>query len=132
MAGETGLLYLLKIETSPGVFTTIVCQENTSLTLEGDAIEVTGKCNSGIKAFIPGLTGWKFAADGAYVLADTATVFVEAAWSSRTIVGCQISRSDGTKWDADAVITKMQYDMPHDGKTTFSLELQGTGTLVKV
>lgn len=109
---------------------------NCSFNYSHEPREVTTKTSSaGAKEYKPGLTGWTMsgecfmAEDAAYGRTD-----IETLITNRTLVQCKYGStvSGDLIYKGDAYITALNSTSGNQGENeTFSVEIQGTGTLTK-
>lgn len=96
------------------------------LTYEGEAVDVTGMDDNGVKTFIPGLTSWSGNASG--FLDSTQTLPTPCA----SIVNISLVDSrdtGGNTYSGSVIITQVTYSTTVDGSVKWSVNFQGTGAL---
>lgn len=92
----------------------------------GDALEITDFADSGLRTYIPGLTGWSGSYDCHFDAANKGVV----AGSTGDIT-LTVSTGAATKfsWSGGIIITGMDVTAPVDGVISQSYTFQGTGAL---
>jgi TP901-1 family phage major tail protein len=119
-------------DTTPGTFVAVAGQRNATLSEERETIDITSKdSTNGAQEFDYGAYTWSVSCDGVYVPTDTKYQKLRDAVRNRTKVKVRINEKgtpDKTT-TGDALVTSTELEAPYDGEVTYSLELQGTGTL---
>ena len=93
-----------------------------SLEYTASMLDVTDFANSGVSAFIPGITEWHGSFEGykeGVPMAIGAEVYLVLG---ETSVGTQV-------WLGKAIITNARPNVDHDGLVSYSYDFQGTGSL---
>lgn len=138
-----GVNFVIKIGTD-----VLACQRGGTLNRSTDTIDVSCKASTYVenagewRSYLPSLIDWSISADGMYVVDDTALLALETAFLNGTAVtveftdksktGTTSGTGDLMGWSGSAIITSFPVDAPYDDALTYSLELQGTGTLSQV
>lgn len=113
---------------------TVVGVTNWSLTYTGEALESTGMDSSGVKTYIPGLTGWSGSCSGhwdtaeAKFVGETPGIRPGAAAATASLL---LSATGGNLYSGSAIITSFGVTAAVDGLVDFTIEFQGTGALTE-
>ncbi len=97
-----------------------------SIDYTGEALESTDFGDLGVRAYIPGMTGWS----GTYdcYLDDSTTTTPPAAASASAIFQMGTT-TDADILSGDILITSVSYGVPSEGIETVSYSFTGTGAL---
>lgn len=128
-----GVDVLILVNTGTDVsptWTAVGGQRGAKLSEKLDTVDVTSKDNGGAKAYEPGLYDWTISCDGIYVEDEAAYQALVNALRQRQKVKVRWSEGGTAVYEGTAIVTSRDLDAPYDGETTYSIELQGTGTPV--
>jgi len=87
-----------------------------------DALEATDFADVGVRAYIPGCSGWSGSFEG-YKEAAPETIGTEIALSLKE------SQTATQKWVGQAIITGVHPSTSYDGVVSYSYDFQGTGAI---
>lgn len=109
-------------------------QQNTTLNLEAETMDVTDKTSGGWKTSMPGLKEWSIDQDVFYTLGDTSNKILLNAFLDGTTVDAVIRI--GAKDDADGItfrgkvyVTSFPVDLAMDNAVSVSMTLAGASAL---
>jgi len=93
-----------------------------SLDYTFDALETTDMDDDGVRAYIPGCSGWSGSFE---VVKDGAPESIGSE------VALELLESDtaGQKWTGQAILTAVRVSTSFDGIVTYAYDFQGTGSL---
>ena len=136
MAVYAGRSVLVKIDTngvggSGANWVKVGQQRGGGLSRSSETADATHKDDAGYPSAVITRTPWSVSADGALNPVDTAWVYLYAAWKNKTKIWTQIDRSavGGIKEEGQAIITDLSEEFPESDLVSYSLELQGDGSL---
>lgn len=105
-------------------------QQNCSLSMEADTIDVSNKSDFGWSSFIAGARSWSVSCDGQFITDDKGQEALMAAFVAGTNVKVEMKNADDSVYFAgEAAITSIELEAAFDDVCTMSLELQGLGEL---
>ena len=105
-------------------------QQNCSLSMEADTIDISNKNDFGWASFIGGAKSWSVSCDGQFVTDDQGQKALMDAFVAGENVQVEMKNEDGTVYfGGDAAITSIELEAAFDDVCTMSLELQGIGQL---
>lgn len=135
-SATAGFTAKLDISTDGGsTWSDISEQANITLTVDGEAIDVTNTDSGGNQEFIPGQINWTVSADGNLIEGDTGQDAVETNIKANSTIDLRIrplGESTGDpEWTGTAVLTSWEVSGGTGDAATFSMEAQGTGALTK-
>lgn len=123
MARASGKAGTVTIATcGPGAYNGVTSWE---IDYKGDAIDVTGMSDAGVKAFIAGLTEWSGTVDLNW---DTAQAAPTPALAG-TISAVTGATGAYDTWAGAIIVTSAKVTIPVDGACKLSIAFQGTGVL---
>jgi len=102
---------------------------NWEIDYKGDAIDVTGMTDAGVKAFVGGLTEWSGSMD--VVWDNTQALPTPALTLAATVAVSLVTGATGAldTWAGAVIITDCKVTVPVDGAIKLSCTFQGTGAL---
>lgn len=133
MAGATnstkrGVDVLIQVQIA-STWTTVAGQRGATLSEEAETVEITSKSSPGqAKEYEYGYYGWKISLNGVHDKAGAGYSNLRDALRNKTKVQVQVLDA-GSTLGGLALVTSCEYDAPHDGEQTYSIELLGTGAL---
>jgi TP901-1 family phage major tail protein len=124
-----GLDILVYVEVN-GKLEAIGGQQNCSLSMEADTIDISNKSDFGWSSFIAGAKSWTVSCDGQFITDDKGQEALMAAFVDGTNVKVEMKNADDSVYFAgEAAITSIELEAAFDDVCTMSLELQGLGEL---
>jgi TP901-1 family phage major tail protein len=118
-----------------GTLTKVANATSSDFELTRDTIDATNKDGGAYKEFLIGLAGWTMNAEGLFEEDGSATGISPKDLLTDIIAGAPITvvmTSNATgdlKVSGSAIITSFSWNAPVNDVSTFSVALQGTGTL---
>lgn len=110
--------------------TAIGGQQNCSLSLEADTIDISNKNDFGWASFIGGAKSWTVSCDGQFITDDAGQKALMEAFVAGENVTIEMKNADDTVYfGGTAAITSVEVEAAFDDVCTMSLELQGVGAL---
>ncbi len=132
MAAQKGKLFLLKADTaggSPQVFTTIAGLRTTTLTVNGEEVDVTTKDDDGWQRRLAGAGVRSLTISAAGLFQNAAIEETVRAWAfDQSINWFQLTFENGHRLEAQFQITNYERAGDHDGAETYSITLASHGT----
>jgi TP901-1 family phage major tail protein len=105
-------------------------QQNCSLSMEADTIDISNKSDFGWSSFIAGAKSWTVSCDGQFITDDKGQEALMAAFVDGTNVKVEMKNADDSVYfSGEAAITSIELEAAFDDVCTMSLELQGLGEL---
>ena len=109
-------------------------QQNCSLSLEADTIDISNKENFGWSSFIAGAKSWSVSCDGQFITDNEGQKALMTAFMNDEEVKVEIKTGENHKGEAMyyggfAAVTSIELEASFDDVCTLSLELQGAGPL---
>lgn len=105
-------------------------QQNCSLSMEADTIDISNKSDFGWSSFIAGAKSWSVSCDGQFITDDKGQEALMKAFVDGTNVKVEMKNADDSVYFAgEAAITSIELEAAFDDVCTMSLELQGLGEL---
>lgn len=105
-------------------------QQNCSLSMEADTIDISNKSDFGWSSFIAGAKSWTVSCDGQFITDDKGQEALMEAFVAGTNVKVEMKNADDSVYFAgEAAITSIELEAAFDDVCTMSLELQGLGEL---
>lgn len=105
-------------------------QQNCSLSMEADTIDISNKSDFGWSSFIAGARSWSVSCDGQFITDDKGQEALMEAFVNGTNVKVEMKNADDSVYFAgEAAITSVELEAAFDDVCTMSLELQGLGEL---
>lgn len=105
-------------------------QQNCSLSMEADTIDISNKSDFGWSSFIAGAKSWSVSCDGQFITDDAGQKALMEAFVDGTNVKVEMKNADDSVYFAgEAAITSIELEAAFDDVCTMSLELQGLGEL---
>lgn len=113
-------------------------QQNCSLSMEADTIDVSNKEDFGWSSFIAGAKSWTVSCDGQFITGAEGHQGLMAAFVTGDPIKVEMKTRTGEGYEGDpvffggeAVITSIEIEAAYDDVCTLSLELQGKGKLAQ-
>ena len=110
-------------------------QQNCSLSLEADTIDISNKNSDGWADFIAGARSWTVSCDGQFITDDAGQKALMAAFVDGENVKVRMKTKDEAEnavfFGGEAAITSIELEAAYDDVCTLSLELQGKGKLAQ-
>ena len=130
-----GLDVLLQINTgtpeSP-TYTTIGGQQDATMNLAGDPIEVTSKDGNGWKEYRFGLKGWDADLEAVIKESEAGINAAIAAFENKSTVLVKLLFPGGMMLTGNAMIVSLPMKTAMASAATYSFKIQGTGPLTRV
>lgn len=105
-------------------------QQNCSLSMEADSIDVSNKNDFGWASFIGGAKSWSVSCDGQFIADDAGQAAMMEAFINATNVEIEMKNADETVYyKGTAQITSIEIEASFDDVCTMSVEFQGLGAL---
>lgn len=105
-------------------------QRNATLNRSAESIDATSKDTEGFwKESLQGFKSFSIDADGAYVTDDEAYQILENKFLNSENVKVYLQMPSGTKYAGECTITDFSLEFPYDDLVTYSISLQGSGSL---
>ena len=105
-------------------------QQNCSLSMEADTIDISNKNDFGWASFIGGAKSWTVSCDGQFITDDAGQKALMEAFVAGENVTIKMKNADDTVYfGGTAAITSVEVEAAFDDVCTMSLELQGVGEL---
>lgn len=105
-------------------------QQNCSLSMEADTIDISNKNDFGWASFIGGAKSWSVSCDGQFITDDQGQKALMDAFVAGENVTVEMKNEDATIYfGGEAAITSIEVEAAFDDVCTMSLELQGIGQL---
>lgn len=124
---------LIKVNTgteATPVWTKVAGQTGATLNRSVETLEATTKDNDS-KEFLGGYDEWSIEAEGLLQLGDAGFEKLEEAFMAKALVKAQFAMPNGDIYTGMAVITDLPIEAPMDDLVTYSVTLQGSGSLAK-
>lgn len=106
-------------------------QRGATLNRSAETIDITNKVSAGWKENIASVKEWSVDCDGVFVADDEALAKLEEAFNNNTSVTVKMADSQWG-YEGQAIITDFPIEAPYDDAATYSMTLQGTGSLQKI
>ena len=105
-------------------------QQNCTLSMEADTIDISNKNDFGWASFIGGARSWSISCDGQFITDDEGqAAIMEAFVAGDTIQVVMKNTAENVYFAGEAAITSVEVEAAFDDVCTMSLELQGLGEL---
>lgn len=105
-------------------------QQNCSLSMEADTIDISNKNDFGWASFIGGAKSWTVSCDGQFITNDAGQKALMDAFIAGENVTVEMKNEEATVFfGGEAAITSIELEASFDDVCTMSLELQGIGKL---
>ena len=105
-------------------------QQNCSLSMEADTIDISNKEDFGWASFIGGAKSWSVSCDGQFITDNEGQQALMEAFVNGTNVQVEMKDEDGKVYfGGEAAVTSIEIEAAFDDVCTLSLELQGIGAL---
>lgn len=132
MAAKKGALFLLKAGdgASSEVFTTVAAQRTTSLTINGETVDVTDKDSTGWRELLGGAGIRSMTISASGVFKDvTSQILLETRCMAGTISNYQIVYDGTRKYEGPFQVTSVEYAGEYNGEHTYSMTLESAGVV---
>lgn len=136
MAVYAGRLVLVKIDNNDvggagANWLTIGQQRGGNFSRSSETADATHKGLLGFPSAIITRIPWSFSCDGALDPADAAWTKILTSWKNKAKPYFQVDASgiSGEKQEGTCIITDCSYEFPENDVVTYTLELQGDGSL---
>jgi TP901-1 family phage major tail protein len=133
MPPQKGLLFLLKSGdgADPEVFNTVAAQRSTSLSINGESVDVTNKDSAAqMRELMEGGGVKSMDISGEGVFTDDASQTELEDWAlAGSIDNYQIEMEDGRIYEGPFQVTSVEYSGDHNGEQTYSVELESAGEI---
>jgi hypothetical protein len=133
LPGYTGIVYV----SDDGGSTYVALGElkDAELTVQTEMMDATSHASAGFKEVVPGLQSWTATAGTLYISADVAQDKIDAALSGKTKLKFRFD-PEGTstgkdRYSGDGYISNWKMGTPNNDLNVRSLDITGTGALVK-
>ena len=105
-------------------------QQNCTLSMEADTIDISNKNDFGWSSFIGGAKSWTISCDGQFITDDAGQVAIMEAFVDGENVEVVMKNTDENIYFAGtASVTSVEIEAAYDDVCVLSLELQGIGAL---
>lgn len=105
-------------------------QQNCTLSMEADTIDISNKNDFGWSSFIGGAKSWTISCDGQFITDDAGQVAIMEAFVAGDNVEVVMKNTDENIYFAGtASVTSVEIEAAYDDVCVLSLELQGIGAL---
>lgn len=105
-------------------------KQGASLSLSSDTIDSTTADSEGWKEKDYSFKEWTISTDGLLVKNDACYDKVEEALFNGTVLDIVVDRA-GKLYTGKCLVTSIENDAPYDDNMSYSINLEGTGALVK-
>lgn len=131
MGAQKGKALLLRIESAPGVFTTIAGLRARSLTLNAESADITNADSAGAwRELLAGAGVRSVALSGAGIFKDAASdELLRSAFFGETLPGFELVIPDFGTLTGPFQIRSLEYAGEHDGEVTFTVSLDSAGAI---
>jgi predicted secreted protein len=119
----------VKIDAAPDVV--ILGQQNATLNISADLIEVTTKSAISNKEFVPGWREWNIDFDGILMTAGdgSAADHIKDYWETGTAAAIVFYCSAGDTYTGNALFESIDLEAPQDKEARYKIKLKGAGAL---
>lgn len=105
-------------------------QQNCSLSLESDTIDISNKNDFGWSSFIGGAKSWSISCDGQFITDDVGQKALVEAFVNAENVEVEMKNAENTVYfKGTAQITSIEIEASFDDVCTMSMEFTGVGEL---
>ena len=132
MAAQKGSALLLKIGNagSPETFTTIGGLRSTSITMNDEAVDVTTKDSSAIRALLANGGVQSTSVSGSGVFTDAASeTTLRGKFGASSFSNYQIIVPDFGTYTGAFMVANLEYAGEYNGEVTYSVTLESSGTI---
>ena len=132
MAAQKGALLLLKVGNggSPETFTTVAGLRSTSIALNDETGDVTNKDSGNKRTLLAGAGINSISVSGSGVFTDQPSeLTVRTNFASGSFANYQVVLPDLGTYEGAFQITSLEYAGEFNGEVTYSLSLEGSGTI---
>jgi len=106
--------------------------QNFTLTMNQDTIDVTSRDSSRWRELISGTRSWSISGDGLYIYTNVGKRILQRHYTDRSpaTLTCVLTLADGTiTASGEAILTSLDYAGPHADAASISFTLEGTADL---
>jgi TP901-1 family phage major tail protein len=132
MAAQKGSALLLKIGNagSPETFTTIGGLRSTSITMNDEAVDVTNKDSSAVRALLANGGVQSTSVSGSGVFTDAASEeTLRGKFGAATFSNFQILVPDFGTYTGAFMVSSLEYSGEYNGEVTYSVTLESSGAI---
>jgi TP901-1 family phage major tail protein len=132
MAAQKGSALLLKIGdgASPEAFTTIGGLRSTSITLNDEAVDVTTKDSSSLRALLANGGVQTISISGSGVFTDAASeTTLRGKFGASSFSNFQVIIPDFGTYTGAFMVASLEYAGEYNGEVTYSVTLESSGTI---
>ena len=130
MAAVIGRNFILAVDAGGASFNDLTGQRNGTFTRTTTTVDSTTKAEAGQSAFLASRLEWTFDADGIMDdTTDTAWGDLVDAYDALTVVSCRFTDEDSNTYIGNVLVTTLELTGPEDDVYSYTVSLQGTGTL---
>ncbi len=132
MAAEKGRSLLLKIGdgATAEVFATIAGLRSTSMTINGEQVDVTTKDSNGWRDLMANAGVKSVSVSGAGIFKDSAAEeLLRAASVDQTLDNYEIQFQDANKFAGAFQVASLEYSGEHNGAREYSITLESSGVV---
>ena len=135
MAAEKGSAFLLKIGNgaSPPVYATVAGMRTTTMSVNGEAVNVTSKDSGGWRELLSeaGVRSVSVGASGIFT-GSAAEVRVRANALAGLVDDYELSFESGERMQGRFLVTRLDYAGDYNGERNYSLSLESSGEVVSL
>lgn len=132
MAAQKGSALLLKIGdgASPEVFTTVGGLRSTSITMNDEAVDVTTKDSSSVRALLANGGVQSTSISGSGVFTDAASeATLRTQFGASTFKNYEVIVPDFGTYSGAFMVASLEYAGEYNGEVTYSVTLESSGTI---
>ncbi len=132
MAAQKGSALLLKIGdgASPEAFTTVGGLRSTSITLNDEAVDVTTKDSSSLRALLANGGVQTISISGSGVFTDAASeTTLRGKFGASSFSNFQVIIPDFGTYTGAFMVASLEYAGEYNGEVTYSVTLESSGTI---
>ena len=132
MAAQKGSSLLLKIGNagSPEAFTTIGGLRSTSITMNDEAVDITNKDSSGVRALLANGGVQSTSISGSGVFTDAASeATLRGKFGASSFSNFQVIVPDFGTYTGAFMVASLEYAGEFNGEVTYSVTLESSGTV---
>ena len=132
MAAQKGAALLLKIGdgASPEAFTTVGGLRSTSITLNDEAVDVTTKDSSSLRALLANGGVQTISISGSGVFTDAASeTTLRGKFGASSFSNFQVIIPDFGTYTGAFMVASLEYAGEYNGEVTYSVTLESSGTI---
>lgn len=136
MAAQKGQALLLKIggdntaSPSTDTYTTVGGLRSTSISMNEEAVDVTNKDSSGIRALLANGGVQSVSVSGSGVFTDAASeTTLRGAFGASDFHNFQVIIPDFGTYEGEFMVASLEYAGEYNGEVTYSVTLESSGTV---